>query len=66
MLLSGCSPPPAGNFCDIAKPDFYSTEAVANYMVENDPVHVRNDIAENTYGAENCKNWGSALPSEGN
>jgi len=51
--LAMCGPV-AGDFCDIAKPDTYASEKVANYMVLNDPEHVKADLAENEYGAANC------------
>lgn len=53
-FLAGCDPVPSGDFCDIARPDFYASAVVADYLTENDPEHVRRDVAENEYGAENC------------
>lgn len=52
-LLSSCAKP-SGDFCDIAKPDVYATDEVAEYLVVNDPAHVRADIAENEYGRRHC------------
>ena len=58
LALSGCGDffrsVTADNFCDIAEPDVYASEDVARFMVQNDPDHVRNDLAENAYGKENC------------
>lgn len=55
LLLMGCAPPPpAGDYCDIAKPDRYASEDVVRYLVEHDPEHLKRDIAENEYGKRNC------------
>lgn len=53
-LVAGCGETPAGDFCDVARPDVYASDEVVEYMVENDPDHVRLDLAENEYGEENC------------
>ena len=53
-ILSGCMKVPPGDFCEIAKPDIYASDMVVEFMVENDPEHVRRDISENEYGAANC------------
>lgn len=53
-LLGSCAKTPSGDFCDIADPDVYASEEVAEFMVRNDPDHVRADLAENDYGRENC------------
>jgi len=53
VLLAGCEIP-AGDFCDIAKPDLYADEDVVDFMTLNDPEHVRQDLAENEYGKANC------------
>ena len=52
--LAQCVGGIAGDFCEIAKPDLYATPEVAEYMARNDPEHVRQDLAENEYGKENC------------
>lgn len=51
--LSMCSPV-AGDFCDVAKPDVYASDAVLEFLVRNDPEHVKKDLAENEYGRNNC------------
>jgi hypothetical protein len=61
-LLSGCGTTP-GDFCDIAEPDVYSTAEVVEFLLDNDPTHIRKDLAENEYGKKNC-GW-TALPSKG-
>ena len=49
-----CVQPPAGDFCDVAKPDLYASDEVATFMTQNDPAHVQADLSENEYGKENC------------
>lgn len=48
----------SGDFCDIAKPDFYANSSVVEYLSENDPEHLRQDTIENEYGLEVCpEDW---------
>jgi len=54
FALSACMQAPAGDFCDIAQPDVYASDEVVEFLVQNDPDHVRADLAENEYGRENC------------
>jgi len=52
LFLTTCAP--SGDFCDIARPDVYASKDVAEYLVRNDPKHVKGDLRENKYGEENC------------
>ena len=45
-----------GNFCDVARPLPYASDAVADFLAENDPTHVERDSANNIYGERKC-NW---------
>lgn len=49
----------AGNFCDVARPQVYATQEVVEFMVANDPAHVRVDLGMNAYGEQNCTGWSS-------
>lgn len=55
VLISGCS---LSEFCAVAKPDVYASEAVVDFLIENDPDHLRQDLAENEYGRQAC-GWGA-------
>ena len=47
-----------GDFCDVARPLPYASDAVADFMAEHDPAHVGRDSAHNIYGERNCDwNW---------
>lgn len=61
-LLSGCGV--AGDFCTVAKPDIYASEGVVDYLLDNDPNHLRADMVENQYGVKHC-GWGSVVPYVG-
>ena len=60
-LSAGCVP--AGDFCAIAVPDVYSSVQVAEFLVVNDPDHIRKDLAENEYGKKHC-GW-AVVPLKG-
>ncbi len=45
-----------GDFCDVARPLPYVSNAVADFLAENDPTHVERDSAHNIYGERKC-NW---------
>lgn len=56
FVLAGgsCMKPPAGDFCDVAKPPLFGSEASATWMSIHDPLHVKNDLATLEYGRQNC------------
>lgn len=43
-----------GNFCDVAQPQIYASREVVEFMIRNDPEHVRKDLGLNAYGEQNC------------
>lgn len=43
-----------GNFCDVARPHYYVSAEVADYLAENDPSLVEADAAHNLYGERRC------------
>ncbi len=60
LLVGGCAGlklemRTTGDFCDVARPLPYSSNAVADYMAEHDPRHMERDSAQNIYGERNCE-----------
>ena len=61
LLVAGCGGlrlemGTVGDFCDINRPLPYVSDAVADFLAENDPTHVERDSAVNIYGERHC-NW---------
>lgn len=61
LLVAGCGGlrlemGTTGDFCDVARPLPYASDAVADFLAENDPTHVERDSALNIYGERKC-NW---------
>lgn len=53
--LSGCvESVPAGDFCDVASPALFSSQDVISFLNDNDPEHLRADLALNEYGLHHC------------
>lgn len=59
VLLSGCvERVPAGDFCDVVSPALFSSQDVIAFLNENDPEHLRADLALNEYGLRHCnRSW---------
>ncbi len=45
-----------GDFCDVARPLSYASDAVADFLAENDPRHADRVSSQNIYGVRKC-NW---------
>lgn len=55
VLLSGCvERVPAGDFCDVVSPALFASQDVISFLNENDPEHLRSDLALNEYGLRHC------------
>jgi hypothetical protein len=46
-----------GNFCDVAVKQEYASQEVVEFMIRNDPEHIRKDLGMNAYGERNCRGW---------
>lgn len=50
-LLSGCEKPTNGDFCDIAAPMYFDTDATVDWLAYNDPALLRALVAYNETAA---------------
>ena len=53
LAVSGCSQPPIGDFCDIARPIHFE-RTVAEAVVAGDRVAAERVDAQNRYGERHC------------
>lgn len=50
-LLSGCVSP-SGDFCDVARPIYMDSEAVVDWLLENDEAMLRDVVSHNEMTAK--------------
>jgi hypothetical protein len=51
VLLSGCVSP-SGDFCDVSRPIYIDSEAVVDWLVENDEALLRDVVSHNEMTAK--------------
>ena len=53
-LAASCAETNSGDFCGVMSPGYLSTDAVADYIHDNDPEHEEWLIAVNRFGEDKC------------
>ena len=54
-LLSGCATVATSNYCQIYSPSYFESEAVIQFLGENDKALLRNIVTQNETYAKLCK-----------
>ena len=53
-LAASCAGTNSGDFCGVASPGYLASDAVADFIHENDPQHEKWLIAHNSFGEDKC------------
>jgi hypothetical protein len=54
MLLAGCAHVPQGDFCDIARPKYFTSAETINWLADNDRRLLAQIVAENEIYRDFC------------